>query len=87
MVIFSTTINNRIGFNKFANYSNNVSIYADISGTTITIPSQTAPNIGTLSETHTFQGTGTVTGTKFSIHFTDVNVTAGGTADDYEWFN
>ncbi|HEY4798992.1 MAG TPA: hypothetical protein VII99_07955, partial [Bacteroidia bacterium] len=57
-VTFSATVNNRIGFNKFADYSNNTGIYADIFGTTINIPSQTAVGIGSLSETHTFQGAG-----------------------------
>ena len=86
-VTFDNTVNNRIHFSKFANYSNNAGVYADISGTTITIPSQSPTGIGSASETHTFQGNGVVIGTKFTLHFTDINVTGGGTADDYEWFN
>ena len=43
----SPTLNKRILFSKFGNYANNTGIYADIIGTTITLPSQTALNIGT----------------------------------------
>ncbi|MBI4930102.1 MAG: DUF5011 domain-containing protein [Bacteroidetes bacterium] len=87
-VTFDNSTNNKIHFNKFANYSNNAGIFATIDASgSITLPSQSPTGIGSASETHTFQGTGTVTGTKFTLHFTDVNVTGGGTADDYEWFN
>lgn len=74
----STTLNKRVHFNKFGDYANNTSIYADLTATTLTLPSQTATGIGTLSESHTFSGTGTVNGANFGLTYTDVNNSAGG---------
>lgn len=72
----SPTLNKRILFSKFGNYVNNTGIYADIIGTTITLPSQTALNIGNPPANITFAGTGsTVTG-GFGLNYTEVN-TAG----------
>lgn len=82
-VATSTTINNRVTFNKFANYTGNTNIYANItaSGTAIDLPAQTATSIGGLSETHTFTGvSGAKTTTGFNLTYTDLNVTAGGAA-------
>jgi major membrane immunogen (membrane-anchored lipoprotein) len=79
-VTASTTVNNRIEFNKFANYANNTTIYAMVTGTTITLPSQTAVSIGTAQNppqpcdiaNHTFASTsGSTTSTGFTITFTD----------------
>lgn len=72
----SNTVNNRIHFNKFADYSSNSGIYADITGTSITLPSQTANNIGSLMENHQFSGTGAfVTSPNVILHlnYTDTN--------------
>lgn len=82
VVSASTTINNRITFNKFANYTNNTGIYANITGTNIDLPSQIATGLGLppISDTHTFSGTGGKTSTGFTITFTDLNTTAGGAA-------
>lgn len=75
-VTASAIINNRIGFNKFADYSGNDKIYAEISGSnSLTIPLQTATGIGSLGETHRFSGTGTKTSTGFTITYVDENVT------------
>lgn len=72
----------RIGFNKFADYTNNTAIYAIISSDgTIEIPSQQANGIGLanppLGENHTFQGTGHVTTTGFYIEYIDTNLSQG----------
>ncbi len=67
-------IHNRINFSKFAFYQN-AAVYADVSGTTITVPTQTvycglAPN----AMNHTFSGSGTYTNsTTFTINYTDVS--------------
>lgn len=79
----STTVNNRITFNKFADYTGNTNIYANITagGTAVDLPAQTATAIGTASETHTFTGvSGAKTTTGFNLTYTDLNVTAGGAA-------
>ena len=47
VITASTTLNKRILFNKFADYKNNTSIYADVTATTINLPAQTATAIGT----------------------------------------
>jgi len=79
-VTVSETVNNRIGFSKFANYSNNTSIYAMVTGTSITLPSQTATSIGTNNggtcdvANHTFASStsSTISGSNFVLNFTDV---------------
>ncbi len=64
----------RILFNKFADYSGNTTVYANInSDGTITIPSQSVLDIGSLTEDHTFQGTGYVTETGIYLEYTDRN--------------
>ena len=73
-IAFSST---QIKFNRFADYDNNTNIVATISRDgTITLPSQTALNIGNLSEDHVFQGTGYVTPTGFYLEYTDQNNSA-----------
>ena len=74
----STSINNRIHFNKFADYLYNTSIYATVTGNVIDLPSQTATGIGSLNESHTFSGTGAISGSNFVLYYTDVNNSAGG---------
>lgn len=91
VVTASTTINGRIHFNKFADYQNNSNIYASATGSgvgaTITVPFQSASNIGTLNETHEFTGNGTVTSTtQWSLVYTDHNVTQSASATDYATF-
>lgn len=76
----STTLNNRIIFSKFANYVNNTGIYADIVGTTITLPSQTAIQVGNPAADRMFSGTGTKSATGLSISFTE---TTNGTTASY----
>lgn len=77
-VTASTTVNNRVTFNKFADYSNNTGIYATITSNTIDLPSQTGANIGTASESHTFSGSGSKTSSGFTLTYTDVNNSASG---------
>lgn len=66
---------NTIRFNKFADYSGNANITATIDAQTgnITLPLQSALNIGSLSEDHDFQGTGGVISNGFIINYTDRN--------------
>jgi hypothetical protein len=79
-------INNRIHFSKFANYNNNTGIYGTVSGNNLTIPSQTASPIGSLNESHTFNGTGVKSGSNFGLTYQDTNNTAGGTVNDIAAF-
>ncbi|MES2285695.1 MAG: DUF5011 domain-containing protein [Bacteroidota bacterium] len=82
-VTISSTVNNRIEFNKFANYSGNTAIYAIVTGTTMNLPSQTAISIGSGSGTcdvanHTFASTaGNITSNGFVLTFTDQLVGPG----------
>lgn len=81
VVTASETINKRITFNKFGDYSGNASIYANITGTSLDLPSQSAVGIGGASENHTFNGTGTVNATSvLTINFTDVNTSNSSSA-------
>ncbi len=80
----SSTVNNRIEFDVFANYAGNTSIYATVTGTTITIPSQTGISIGTNHggscdvANHTFASTsGTTTVSGLTITITDQLVGPG----------
>jgi len=87
VVTASETVNNRLHFNKFADYSGNTGIYADVTGSSITLPSQTTGAIGSNSHVHTFTGTGTQTtaGFKFTS-YTDTDVTGGGSTNGVMWF-
>ncbi|MFY9311297.1 MAG: DUF5011 domain-containing protein [Bacteroidia bacterium] len=46
-VTASTTVNNKLMFSKFADYAGNTAIYAMVTGSDISIPSQSAVGIGT----------------------------------------
>ena len=79
-VTASTTVNNRIVFSRFADYSNNNAIYATVTGAEVALPtSQVATGIGLSGCTHTFTPSGTptvpvalVSGKyNFSVKFTD----------------
>ena len=68
IITISTTTNNRILFSKFLDYQN-ATVYANISGTTITIPSQDKV-CGSDNLSRRFVGSGTITnatGTSFTI--------------------
>lgn len=79
----SATVNNRIHFSKFANYSNNDDIYATVTGSQVDLgTSQNGVGIGASGCTHTFtpNGTGTPissTPITFSIKFTDQQLAGG----------
>ena len=75
-VTVSTTINNKISFSLFSGYSNNTTIYATASGNSLTIPLQTASNIGSPSKDHTFEGTGSKLSTGFTLNFSDKTSTS-----------
>ncbi len=81
----STTLNKRIGFGKFGDYTGNTGIYADIVGATVTLPSQTALQVGSPAADRTFAGTGSVTSTTvFNITYTEVtNGTTINTVETY----
>lgn len=85
----STTVNGRITFNRFADYSNNTAIYAEVTGTTITLPSQTANGIGSASENHQFNGTGayvTSPNTIIHLNYVDNNLSASASTNCSAWF-
>ncbi len=74
----TTMSSTRIKFNKFADYTGNTGIYADIDEDgTITMPLQQANGIGSLNENHTFQGTGYVTQNGFYLEYIDTNLSQG----------
>jgi PKD repeat protein len=73
----STTINNRITVNKFGDYVNAI-VYFDISGSNVTIPSQTI-TCGNPEALRTFSGNGTISGTTISMSYTEA--TNGSTAN------
>jgi hypothetical protein len=77
-IVSSSTVNNRILFSVFAYYTN-CSVYGTVSGTTITIPSQTV-NCGVPAADRTFTGTGTYINnfSTFTINYTET--TNGSTA-------
>jgi hypothetical protein len=73
----SPTTNRRILFGKFGDYAGNTNIYADVTGSTVTLPSQTAVNVGSPATTRTFAGTGTISSSStFGIAYTETT-TAG----------
>ena len=67
----STTVNNRITFTKFAYYTGN-SIYANVTGNNIDVPSQTNPINGVATQ---FSGNGIKNSSGFVINYTE---TVGG---------
>jgi hypothetical protein len=69
MISASTTKNNRLTIARFANYSN-ASVYFDISGYDITIPSQTMV-CGNPEIFRTFAGTGVINGKLVTLNFTE----------------
>lgn len=79
-VAASTTLNNRIIFGKFGDYVGNTGIYADIVGSTITLTSQTAIQVGNPAADRVFAGTGTISGMNFTLNYTE---TTGGTSTAY----
>ncbi|HQI71097.1 MAG TPA: DUF5011 domain-containing protein [Bacteroidales bacterium] len=72
-VLASTTVNKRIWIAGFAQYQQ-VSVFADISNDTISIPSQLSPQ-GNTGLTHRYAGNGIVSSisdsTIFEIHYSD----------------
>jgi hypothetical protein len=69
IIRLSETVNNRIFFNKFGNYSGNNTIYANITGNDITVPpGQTATVAGA---TRVFGGTGVKNSQGFIITYSE----------------
>ncbi len=81
----STTLNNRIGFGKFGDYTGNVNIHADITGTTVDLPSQMAAAVGNPAADRTFAGSGLKTSTGFTLNYTET-VTGSPTINTAETF-
>jgi hypothetical protein len=64
--------NKRIGFGKFGNLAGNTKIYVDISGTTVTLDSVFAIQVGTPPKDRSFRGTGSITSpTVFNLNGTE----------------
>ncbi len=80
----SRTLNNRIHFTKFGNYTGNAYIYADISGTNIDLPSQTVVQVGAPAADRTFLGSGSTTTDGFTLTYTEItNGTTTNVAETY----
>jgi hypothetical protein len=68
----SPTINNRVVFSKFGDYSNNTAIYGNITGTTIDVPNQTAIGVGSPAADRNFQGSATNISTSgFTLNYVE----------------
>jgi len=76
IVTTDNTVNNRIKFAKFGGYNPN-EIYGNVTGTAITVPSQTNT---VNSASTTFEGTGNINGTTMVIDFTE---TVSSLSEDY----
>ncbi len=77
-VTASTTVNNRITLTRLGDFANNT-VYINVTGTTLTMPSQTVTNVGTGAnpcDIHNRQsdGTGTKTATGFNLTYNDAKV-------------
>ena len=70
-VTASATLNKRIIFGKLGDYAGNTSIYADVVGTTINLPSQTATQVGNPPVDRTSAGTGTTSATSFTVAYSE----------------
>jgi hypothetical protein len=68
----SSTRNNRVVFGKLGNYVGNTSIYADVLGVNLDMPSQTGVLVGNPPTNRTFQGTGTKSNTTITLNYTEV---------------
>jgi hypothetical protein len=77
-VTASTTVNNRVIMNRLGDFDNNT-VYMDVVGTSITIPSQTVTSVGMgtnpcdIHDRHT-DGTGTKTANGFNLTYNDAKV-------------
>ncbi|MGB3949360.1 MAG: immunoglobulin-like domain-containing protein [Bacteroidia bacterium] len=80
----SQTLNNRIIFSKFSNYTGASSIYANVIATTVDLPSQTAIQVGLTPADRNFAGTGATTSNGFTLTY--VETTNGTTLNTNETF-
>ncbi len=74
----SSTQNNRIIFGKFGDYVGNSSVYADIVGSNVTMPSQTAIQVGNPPANRTFSGTGSKGSNSITLNYTETTTGGGG---------
>jgi trimeric autotransporter adhesin len=70
-VTASETVNNRITFNKFGNYVGNTGIYANVTGNTVDLPSQTATGVGSPAANRVFSGTGQKNTSGFVVNYNE----------------
>jgi hypothetical protein len=88
IITASTTVNKMVIVDPFLDYANiaaSEKISGTVTGTTLTISSQTAHSIGSNSHDHTFQGSASIsTGTTTTIHFvtSDHDITSNSDAFD-----
>lgn len=81
-IYVSSTVNNRIWVSKFADYMN-ASVYFNINGSTVTIPSQTV-NCGNPAANRQFTGSGTISGTTITLNYAEL--TNGTTSNGVETY-
>lgn len=68
----SKTVNNRLQFGKFGNYLGNTMMYVNITGSTVTLDSVLAIQVGSPSTDRTFEGTGSIISpTVFDLNYTE----------------
>jgi len=71
VVAVSETINNRVTFNKFGDYTGATGIFSNVTGNDITLPTQTATSVGSPPTTRTFAGTGAKNSVGFVLNYTE----------------
>lgn len=76
----STTRNNRVIFGKFGDYAGNTTIYADVTGPNVDIPSQTGIMVGSPAANRSFAGTGTKSGNTLTLTYSE---TTNGAVSNY----
>jgi len=74
----STTLNRRFTFGKLGDYANNNAIYADVVGNNITLPSQTATQVGSPAADRQFSGTGLTNANGLTLTYSETtnNITS-----------
>lgn len=71
-VTASKTVNNRIIFTRFANYTGANTVYANVTGSNIDVPTQTAIQVGNPAADRQFSGTGSTSSVGFTITYTEL---------------
>lgn len=75
----SPTFNKRFTFGKLGDYANNTGIYADVVGNNITLPTQTASQVGNPPADRQFTGNGSTNATGLTLTYSETTNNITGT--------